>query len=151
MRRVEKSIDIGAARAAAWRTLTRFEEYAEWNPFFRWALGDASEGASLRLYGTPPGARPFTFRPRVVSIRPEEELRLAGPIRPFGLLRGELRLRLAVRDGGGTRFTASLDLHGLLLLFGGSDLAERIGAGLEGMNRALRERLDETAGGGEGR
>jgi len=142
MREIRKSIDIAAGPDAVWRLLTRLGEYADWNPFYRWALGAVENGAAIRLYATPPGSRPFTFRPRVAALRPEKEMLWKGPLRPFGLLRGEQSFHLRTIEGGGTRLEQRMRVGGALFLFGGDDALERIGAGMDGMNRAARDRLE---------
>ncbi|MBN1825815.1 MAG: SRPBCC domain-containing protein [Candidatus Eisenbacteria bacterium] len=148
MPQTAKTIEIDASPSAVWEILTRFEGYAEWNPYYRWAIGVAEKGAGLRLYATPAGLRPFTFRPRVVFIRPEREMRWTGPIRPFGLLHGEQTFRLEPIGSEQTRLTQEMRLRGPLFRFGGKDLVSRIGEGMEAMNRAMRVALEGGIGAG---
>ena len=119
-------------------------------------VGQVSYGlllGGILIYAAPAGARPFTFRPRVTAVRPEEEILLKGPLRPFGLLRGEQSFHLRTIEGGVTRLDQRMKVSGALFLFGGRDSLDRIGEGMDAMNRAARERLEERTGGpaGEGR
>lgn len=133
-----ETTEIEADAATVWDILTGFERYAEWNPFIRWALGEAVEGARLRAYLVPPSGQPSTIHPIVVRVQPGKEL--VWRTRRFlpGLQDDEHSFRIKGADGGRIRFTNRLRIRGLLLPLFRSRLEATIPEGIHGMNLALK-------------
>jgi hypothetical protein len=127
-----------------WGVLTDFDSYDEWNPFMR-IVGRANEGAHLVVELRPPDGRTTTFRPELVHVERNRELRWLGHLFVAGLFDGEHRFRLEPREDGGTHFVHSETfrgvLAGLLLRF----TREQVVAGFEQMNAALKERAESLA------
>jgi hypothetical protein len=83
-REMRTQIDIDAPPESVWSVLTAFKAYGEWNPAIIAVSGDVRVGSRLTLRFQPPGARGYTFRPRLLVVDRLRELRWAGwPRMPF--------------------------------------------------------------------
>jgi hypothetical protein len=82
-------IEIHASGEKVWQILTDFERYPEWNPFIRWAKGQAITGTRLTVRIQPSGAGGTTFTPTVLKVEPNRELRWLGRLVMPGIFDGE--------------------------------------------------------------
>lgn len=138
------SIDIKAPPARVWALLTDFAGMAAWNPFIRSVVGELRPGAQLTVRITPPGKAAMTFRPAVLAVSPERELRWRGRLLFPGLFDGEHYFLIEPLGAQSVRFTHGETFSGLLvgLLRGMLGATE---AGFHAMNAALKNRA-EAAG-----
>ena len=89
MRELRREIDIDAPPAAVWAVLTDTRSYSEWNPFMPHLAGELREGAKLEVRIEPPGGRAMTFKPTVLAVEPDRELRWRGRLLVPGIFDGE--------------------------------------------------------------
>jgi hypothetical protein len=143
MRQIETSIDIAASPARVWNVLTDFRGYARWNPFIISIDGEPQPGARLTVTITPPGRRPTTFRPVVLTATPQRELRWRGCLLQTGLFEGEHVFRLEPLSTAGCRLHHTERFSGLLVGLIGDTLFDTTREGFEGMNIALKRRAEE--------
>lgn len=147
---IETTVDIAAPPERVWAVLTDFARYPEWNPFIPRIDGRPEVGARLTVRIVPPGGRPMTFRPYVLTAEPGRELRWRGRLFVPGLFDGEHAFRLMALNRGGVRFRQEERFRGLLLpLFAGNGL-ERTRRGFEEMNAALKRRAEQEGPGRDG-
>ncbi|CAM3949137.1 SRPBCC family protein [Tsukamurella ocularis] len=141
-RAVERSIEIPASPAEVWRVLVDVDAYPQWNPFvIRAAAPDGLEvGRDLDVRISDRGSE-TGFRPELLAVEPEREMRWVGRVLVPGLLDGEHSFRLEA-TAGGTRFTQGERFRGVLVPLVGS--AIDVGDGFEAMNVALRDRVLAT-------
>ena len=99
-RRNETSIEIDAPPKRVWALLTNFVRMPTWNPFIKSISGTLVQGARLSVLIAPPGKSGMRFRPTVLSVRPERELRWLGHLLVSGLFDGEHYFLLEPIDGG---------------------------------------------------
>ena len=79
MKELYSEIEIQASDERVWKVLTDFASFPQWNPFIRRVIGEAQEGQRLKVYIQPSGADSITFRPTILKVEPNRELRwLAG-------------------------------------------------------------------------
>jgi len=78
MKELRSEIEIDAPAEQVWRVLTNFAAFPQWNPFIRKASGDIRVGASIEVRMQPSGARAMTFRPKVLNVEANRELRWIG-------------------------------------------------------------------------
>jgi len=147
MKAIETQIDIRADAQTVWDVLTDFAAYEAWNPFIRSVVGEARQGARLRVRIEPPGHRPMAFRPRIVHCQPGRELRWVGRVLLPGAFDGTHQFRIAA-CGVGVRFYQCETFTGIAApLFGGAEV-QAVKEGFELMNDKLRQRceliFDET-------
>jgi hypothetical protein len=143
MRLIETTTDIRAPAARIWSILTDFPAYSAWNPFITAAEGELSTGARLKITIAPPGHRPMTFRPVVLVVERESELRWRGRMLMPRLFDGEHAFGLEQRAET-CRFLHAERFSGLLLPFLGEELFEAIRRGFESMNAALKLRAETS-------
>jgi hypothetical protein len=89
----------------------------------------------------PPGAKPRTFKPRVLVAEPGRELRWLGRVVTAGVFDGEHSLRIEPLDDSGVHFVQSERFRGLLVPLFGSAL-EKTARGFTAMNEALKQRAE---------
>ena len=85
MRTIETAIEIGASPARVWQILTDFPGYSKWNPFMTSISGPLKVGQNIAVRIQPPGKRAMTFKPTLLVVEPERELRWKGNILVPGL------------------------------------------------------------------
>jgi hypothetical protein len=141
---IERSIEIHASPATVWSILTDQDAYPDWNPFMTKLAGDLAAGATLEVRIEPPNARPMTFKPTVLAVRREHELRWLGRFILPGLIDGEHSLRIEPLPEGRTRFIQTERFSGVLVrplksMLGKTEL------GFEQMNASLKARAESLA------
>ena len=142
MKRIETAIDIAAPPSAVWGVLIDFAAYPDWNPFIRRLQGEAKAGARLDVTVQPPGGRAMTFKPTVLSVEPDRELRWLGRVLMPGLFDGEHGFRIEP-TASGCRFHHGETFTGLLVpLFAG--MLASTERGFQAMNEALARRVTTT-------
>ena len=141
--RIETSIDIDAPPAQVWQVLTDPQSMPAWNPFIVSMNGELKPGARITIRLAPPGRPAMRFRPTVLTVKPERELRWFGRLLIPRLFDGEHYFRLHKTRDGGTHLVHGEEFSGLLI-----SLARRRGmfeatrAGFEAMNDALKQRVE---------
>ena len=105
--------------------------------------GDLTVGAKLEVRIAPPDAGAMTFKPTVLAVTPERELRWLGRFIVLGLVDGEHSLRIEPLEGGRCRFTQTERFSGLLIRPLSSMLG-RTELGFEQMNAALKTKAESS-------
>jgi hypothetical protein len=147
MHEIITSIEIEAPPSRVWTALIDFPAHREWNPFIRNLEGSARVGDRLTVSIQPPGARGMTFRPRVLSAIPNQELRWLGRVIVPGVLDGEHFFKIEPLSGGRrTHFTHGERFTGLLVPFLRRSLQGGTRQGFEAMNGALKMRVESQTG-----
>jgi hypothetical protein len=129
---------IQASTAAVWGVIADTARYPEWNPFIRKLEGPLVAGSRIAATIQPLGKRAITFRPTLLRVDPERELRWLGRVLVRGIFDGEHVLRL-VPETGGTRLIHEELFGGLLLRF--MDI-ETFRPSFDAMNEALKARAE---------
>jgi len=140
-REINSEIEISASPEEVWKALTDFEGFREWNPFIRPVVGEAKEGARLRVQIRPPGGRAVAFRPAVTKVARNRELRWRGRLWLFGLFDEEHIFEIEPLEAGRVRFVQREAFSGLLVPLMTTRIDQAL-SGFEEMNRALKERVE---------
>lgn len=142
-RRIETDIEIDAPASRIWALLTDFDRMPSWNPFITSISGNLAQGDRLSVYIVPPGKSGMRFKPTVLTIRPERELRWLGHLLIPGLFDGEHYFVLEAIGDGKTRLTQGERFSGLLVgLLSGALFATE--AGFKAMNTALKREAERN-------
>jgi hypothetical protein len=141
MREIHTEIEIDATPERVWRVLTDLPSYAGWNPFVTRAAGELKEGARIEIFVQVPDYRGMRFKPRVLRVEPQRELRWLGTLPLPGLFNGEHIFRIEPAGDGRSRFLHGEKFTGLLIPFMGGVL-EKTRRGYEMMNAALKARAE---------
>lgn len=123
--------------------LTDFASYGEWNPVEISMKGRAVEGTVLEHTSQLPGSKPMTFRPTIITAKPNEELAWKGKIVVPGTVDVVHRFRLERLPKGGTRLHQSEQFRGLLIPFFGATL-RKTRAAFDLANAAIKRRSEEV-------
>lgn len=140
-RHIETDIEINAPARRVWALLTDFARMPSWNPFIKSISGNLTQGARLAVHIAPPGSSGMHFKPTVISVRPEYELRWLGHLLVPGIFDGEHYFLLEPIGENRTRLTQGEKFSGLLVGLLGSALAAT-SAGFRAMNAALKQQAE---------
>ncbi len=141
MKTVTTAIDIAASPARVWQILTDFGANAEWNPFITAISGPLEVGRHLSIHVQPPGGKGMGFKPRVLAVEPERELRWKGRLLVPGLFDGEHYFRLEA-TAAGTRLHHGERFGGLFVALMSAKAFAPIRRGFEAMNEALKAQAE---------
>jgi hypothetical protein len=144
VKRIDTHIDIAAPPERVWALLADTPRWKEWNPFVRSFEGELREGARITVKIGPPGKGTTTFRPRLLVVRANQELRWLGRLGIPGIFDGEHHMRLEARPGGGTRFHHGEAFGGILVPLFGS-LLKATEKGFVAMNEALKTKAEGSS------
>jgi len=140
---IETNIEIDAPAARVWALLTDFSAMPAWNPFIRSISGQLAQGARLSVHIAPPGQSGMRFKPIVLALRPERELRWLGRVLIPGVFDGEHYFLLDPLGEARTRLTQGEKFSGVLVGFLSSALSATE-AGFRAMNAALKQRAEAS-------
>jgi hypothetical protein len=144
-RQLSREILINSSPENVWALITDFKSFPDWNPFIRAASGDIKVGARLKIFIQPSGSRGMTFKPVLLKVEPNRELRWLGRLFLPWLFDGEHALVLEPSDENHVRFTQREKFTGLLVPFARS-LLSGTARGFEEMNHALKQRAEQSDG-----
>lgn len=133
-------VEIDAAPGEVWAVLADPAGYRDWNPFLISMEGELAAGATLTNTMKPAGGSEMTFRPTLLKVAPEKELRWLGRLLLPRIFDGEHYFLLEEHNGG-TRLVHGESFRGVLLWF--MDV-ERFRADFEAMNAALKARVERS-------
>lgn len=141
---VRTEIEIAAPRARVWEAIVDLPAYSEWNPFVPRVVGRLQEGERLDVVLALPGGSENALRPEVLSVVPDEELRLRHRFVTGGLFEAVHFLKLLELSPDRTRVVHGANFTGLLLKTLTSTVT-RTTRGFVFMNQALKRRVEEAA------
>ncbi len=144
MKELRSHIEIEASAERVWQVLTDFAAYPEWNPFIRRVNGRPEVEERLVVRMRPSGTRGMTFRPTVMRVEPNRQLRWLGHLLVPGLFDGEHIFEIEELDRDRVLFIQRESFKGLLVPLLARSLDRNTQRGFEEMNRALRERAETT-------
>jgi len=144
VKELRSQIEIEASAERVWQVLTDFAAYPEWNPFIRRVDGRPEVEEQLVVRMRPSGTRGMTFRPTVMKVEANRQLRWLGHLLVPGLFDGEHIFEIEVLGRDRTRFIQREIFKGLLVPLLARSLDKSTQRGFEEMNRALRERAEPT-------
>ena len=144
MKELGSEIEIQASTERVWQILTDFKRFPEWNPFIRWVKGAAKAGARLEVRIQPSGTRGTTFRPVVLKVEQNRELRWLGRLLIPGLFDGEHIFCIEDIDDQKVRFTQREIFAGWLVPLLAHSLDTNTRRGFNEMNQALKVLAEQT-------
>ncbi len=142
MHEIKTEIEMEATPERIWSILLDFPLHHEWNPFIRSIEGAAKVGAQLTIFVQPEGSKGMTFRPTVLAVIPNQELRWLGRFLLPGIFDGEHYFQISQLAPGRVKFIQGEKFSGILVAFAKSRLEGGTKAGFVAMNRALKARAE---------
>ena len=144
MKELVAEIEIRAPAERVWQLLTGFARFPQWNPFIRRASGAAQVGERLQVYIQPSGASGMAFRPTVLKVDPNRELRWLGHFLIPGLFDGEHIFSIEPLGVDRVRFVQREIFTGLLVPLLAHSLDTDTRRGFEEMNQALKMQAEQA-------
>jgi len=143
MQTLDAYADIEAPPERVWAVLTDFDSYPQWNPFIVRAKGELIAGRKIEVTLQVPEMRPVTFRPRLLNVTPQREIRWHGVTYVPGLFDGKHGLTIEPLDDGRSRFRTREEVTGVLLPFLGK-VMRRTQHGFELLAAAVKARAEAS-------
>lgn len=135
-------LDIDAPEERVWAVLTDLGSYPEWNPMIRRASGELKPGATLTLRFHPAGRKEKVYRPRLLAVEQNRELRWLGKPGVRGFLESQHYFFIENTASGKTRLRHGMVFRGMLVPLLGKWLETSTREPFEKMNRALKVRSE---------
>jgi hypothetical protein len=132
-KQIKTSITINASREKIWQILMDFEKYPEWNSFIKSVSGDVKVGNQIRIK-----LQGMTFKPVVLTLNENTELKWLGHLWVKGLFDGEHKFYLTDNGNGTTNFEQSENFKGILVKLFSKSLEKDTKNGFELMNQELK-------------
>ncbi|MBU4536301.1 MAG: SRPBCC domain-containing protein [Euryarchaeota archaeon] len=142
MKEIYTEIEINAPAKVVWDILTDFDHYPQWNPFIQEISGDQTVGAQIEVFIKSPNSNGIKFKPKILSYKPEEELRWLGALWIPKLFDGEHSLIIEEIDENKILFIQKEKFTGLLVPLVSSMLNDTE-SGFKNMNRALKREAED--------
>ena len=143
MKEISTEIGITAPLHKVWEVLTDFSAFPQWNPFIQSAEGELTSGAGLKVRMQLPGGMGMTFKPKVIVVNQNRELRWLGKFLFPGVFDGEHYFLLEELGQGQTRFVQGERFLGFLVpVMGLTGILAKTMQGFEDMNQALKNRVE---------
>jgi len=146
MYEIKTEIDIESTPERVWSILTNFSAQSGWNPFIRSIEGPVETGGRLTVSIQPVGGKPMTFRPTVLVVTPNVELRWVGHFLFRGVFDGEHYFQIASAKPGRVSFIQGEKFSGLLVVLAKATLERGTRPGFVAMNQALKARAENGLG-----
>ena len=141
-KQLKSEILINESSERVWELITDFSRFPEWNPFMRRASGEIKVGATLTVFIQPSGTRGMTFKPKVLNVEQNHELRWLGRLYLPRMFDGEHSLVIEPAKQGWVKFVQREKFVGLLVPFAGSIIKDTQ-RGFEEMNSALKQQAEQ--------
>ncbi len=138
---IQTDIWIERPTAAVWQILTGTNEYPVWNPFIRRLRGELVPGSRIEVEIASADSGPMSFRPIIISVQREREIRWLGSFWIGGLFDGEHSFRLE-SDGLRTHLIQTERFSGLLVGRLSNGILRKTQRGFVAMNEALKKRAE---------
>jgi hypothetical protein len=143
VKELRAEVEIEATPERVWCLLTDFSSFPDWNPFIRRARGQIQSGERLEVYIQPSGASGMTFRPMLLTVEPQRELRWLGRLLVPGLFDGEHIFTIEPLSARRVRFVQREVFRGILVPLLWRSLGRDTLRGFGEMNAALKTRAEQ--------
>lgn len=137
-KQIKTSITINASKEKIWKILTDFENYPEWNSFIKSVTGEIKVGNQIQIK-----LQGMTFKPIVLTLKENTELKWLGHLWFKGLFDGEHKFKLTDNGNGTTNFEQSENFSGILVKLFAKSLEKETKSGFEQMNKELKIRAEK--------
>ncbi len=132
-------IEINASPQVVWNLLTDTSRFPEWNPFIHRLSGELAVGRRLVVFLQPSGSQGMEFKPVVLKVEPNRELRWLGRLLLPGLFDGEHIFQIEPLGHKRVRFHQREIFSGILVPFLKKALDTDTRRGFNEMNQKLKE------------
>lgn len=141
MKELYTEIEINSSVREIWDVLMDVGSYSQWNPFMR-IQGVLKTGERINVKIQPSGTKGMSFRPKVLKLSEQHELRWIGRLGVPGIFDGEHSFELKPIDSQHTLFVQREVFNGILVPFATRSLDKDSKRGFMEMNVALKKRVE---------
>jgi len=128
-----------------WGILSDFKNYSAWNNFLSNVSGNLIEGERLKVTISPPGGKPMTFFPALLTIKQGNELRWRGKFICRFLFQGEHYFILEYLSEDGTKLIHGERFSGALtFIFNLFGMQKKTLKGFQMFNEALKKKIENV-------
>lgn len=142
-RQISTEIEIADSAEHVFHILTDFGSYREWNPFIPNIDGKPMLGDGLVVTISPPGKKPMSFKPSIISIVPNRKLCWLGRVVCAGVFDGHHCFEIEESGDRLVRLKQYETFTGLLVPLLWRTLEGPTTKGFQLMNEALVKRSHE--------
>ncbi|HEY1998834.1 SRPBCC domain-containing protein [Paraburkholderia sp.] len=139
---IHTEVWINSPPQAVWTILTDTADYPRWNPEISRLDGALREGSVIEFVAGS-GEDAMVFHPRLLAVRPLQELRWKGSVWLPGIFDGEHRFVLEPA-GNRTHFIQSEQFTGILAGKLTEDVVASTAESMKAMNAALKARAEQA-------
>ena len=132
-------IEINASSETVWNLLTDTSRFPEWNPFIRRLRGELKAGQKLVVFIQPSGTRGMEFKPVVLKVEPNKELRWLGRLILPRLFDGEHIFQIEPVGDGRVLFRQREIFSGIFVPLLKNSLDTDTRRGFNEMNQKLKQ------------
>ncbi len=144
MKEIRTEIDINASAEKAWKVLTDFNSFQQWNPFIRQINGAPKVGTKLKIYLLTSRGKSRTYRPIVTKVEPHRELRWYGKSFIPRMFNGERIFTIEPLETNQVRFIHMEIFTGFGVSLVGDRLDKDMYQSFEKMNDAFKEKVEQA-------
>jgi hypothetical protein len=141
MKTIQTEIIIDTDASKVWSVLMDFEQHPNWNPFIRKISGEQRVGATLSVSIKPPDGNEMTFKPQVLVLEQNRELRWKGKLFIKGIFDGEHFFKIESLGDHSTRLIHGEIFSGVLVSLLGNML-EKTKDGFQLMNESMKQECE---------
>jgi hypothetical protein len=145
MKELKTSIEINAKPEKVWQVLLDFDNYPQWNPFIKHIQGNPQVGKKIEAKIHPPGQREMTFKPILLVVDTNKELRWLGHLFFPGIFDGEHLFKIEPLEKSKVLFRQEEKFSGILVPVFWKSLHQHTRIGFVEMNQALKERVESSS------
>ncbi len=114
-RDIETAVYINASPAKIYDHMTDFEAYEKWSPFIKNISGNLKVNETLNVFIQPKGEEGMSFRPNVLTVDKNKEIRWLGKLGIKGVFDGEHYFRLEEVSKGRTKLIHGEHFSGIFV------------------------------------
>ena len=141
MLEIKTEITINSPIEKVWQILVKFQDHPHWNPFITKISGELTPGTTLNVFICPPNKKGMRFKPKLIKMEPNKELRWVGKLGLATLFQGEHYFLLEAITPQQTKLIHGEIFSGWLVPLLKKDLTGATKQGFIAMNEALKTKL----------
>jgi hypothetical protein len=140
---IKTEILINASAEKVWAIFSDFKNYPNWNPFIKSLTGEVKIKEKINVTIQPYDSKPMSFKPKVLALESNKEMRWIGRLLFGGLFDGKHQFEIIDNHNGTVTFKQSEVFKGILMPFFSKKKMENTRKGYEAMNQKLKELAEQ--------
>ena len=144
MKTLHTEIVIDAPKSKIWSVLSDTQSFPSWNPFIKSVKGELVKGEQIEVEIQSGEDNVMTFKPQLLEVDINNELRWLGHLIFKGLFDGEHYFILEEINSQQTRLIHGERFRGILVSLIMSKIGESTRTGFMAMNQALKSRVENS-------